>query len=74
MSNVSKYDSAFKSFQQRYKNEIGSIGKILGKGAFGEVRDIIYKNKAMAVKIMDKNNKDGIEGEKLATNLRNNNK
>ncbi len=39
MSNLSKYDSAFKAFQQRYKNEIGAIGKILGNGAFGEVRD-----------------------------------
>ena len=73
MSIVSKYDSAFKDFQQRYNKEIGSIGKILGKGAFSEVREIKYKNKAMAVKIMEKTEDDKLNGEKLATNLQNHN-
>ena len=73
MSNESKYDSAFKRLEQKYKNEIGSIGKIIGKGSFGEVRDIKYKNKMMAIKILEKDKKDKLQGEKLATNLRNHN-
>ena len=69
----SKYDLAFINFRQKYRNEIGSIGKVLGKGHFGEVRDIKYKNKAMAVKIMEKSEDDKLNGEILATNIRNHN-
>ncbi len=73
MANQSKYEQAFRGFYQRYPNEINSLGKILGKGTFGEVRDVKYKGKAMAVKIMEKNEDDKLQGEKLAINLRNNN-
>ena len=73
MSFESKYYSAFEDFQQKYKNEIGSIGKIIGKGAFGEVREIKYKNKSMAVKIMEKTEDIKLNGEKLAKNLNNHN-
>ena len=75
MANQSKYEQAFRGFYQRYPNEINSLGKILGKGAFGEVRDVKYKGKPMAVKIMEKSEDedDKLQGEKLAINLRNNN-
>jgi serine/threonine protein kinase len=71
MNTGSKFDYAFKAFKEKYKTEIAQIGKILGKGAFGEVRDVKYKNKAMAVKIMERDKEEKIEGEKLAINLRN---
>ncbi len=73
MANPSKYDQAFEGFKRRYPTEINYIGKVLGKGAFGEVRSVEYKGKAMAVKIMEKDNEDKLQGEKLATNLRNHN-
>ena len=73
MANPSKYDQAFEGFKRRYPTEINYIGKVLGKGAFGEVRDVKYKGKSMAVKIMEKDNEDKLQGEKLATNLRNHN-
>ena len=73
MSNRSEYDDAFNEFKLKYKNDISKIGEILGRGAFGEVRDIKYKKKLMAVKIMERKDEEGIKGEKLAINLRNNN-
>ena len=74
MANQSKYEQAFNGFYQRHSNEINPLGKkILGKGAFGEVRDVKYKGKAMAVKIMEKSEDDKLQGEKLAINLRNHN-
>ena len=71
MANESKYDQAFEGFQKKYSTEINYIGKVLGKDAFGEIRDVQYKGKEMAVKIMEKDNEDKLQGEKLATNLRN---
>ena len=73
MNASSKFDYPFKVFKEKYKNEISQIGKILGKGAFGEVRDVKYKNKSMAIKIIERNKGDKIEGEKLAINLRSHN-
>ena len=73
MNTGSKFDYAFKAFKEKYKTEIAQIGKILGKGAFGEVRDVKYKNKAMAIKIMERDKEEKIEGEKLAINLRSHN-
>ena len=45
------------------------VGKILGKGSFGEVREIVYKNKTMAGKIVMQENKEK-SGENLAYDLR----
>ena len=44
------YLDIFNSFQK--DNNFTSVGKLLGKGSFGEVREIVYKNKAMAGKIV----------------------
>lgn len=52
-----RYGKVFKIFKDKEKN-IEGIGKVLGKGAFGEVRDIKYKNKIMAAKLIEKENKD----------------
>ena len=57
----------FKKFQDG--NNFTNIGKVLGKGTFGEVRDITYKNKTMAGKII-KQGKNEIEGEYEAYDLR----
>ena len=46
-----------------------SVGKILGKGSFGEVREIIYKNKVMAGKIVMQDNRDK-SGEYIAYDLK----
>ena len=73
MSQSSKFNGAFNAFKQKYKNDIGEIGKILGTGSSGEIRSVIYKDKPMAVKIMEKAKKEKIEGEKLALNLGNQN-
>lgn len=68
-----KFDEVFNCFVSKYKNEVGGYGKLLGRGAFGEVRDIKYKNKQMAVKVIEKEKEEKIDGEKLAMNLRSNN-
>ena len=50
------------------------VGKLLGKGAFGEVRDIIYKNnRIMAGKLMKRESNEKTEEEKYAAELRNHN-
>ena len=55
--------------QFRKDGNFTSVGKILGKGSFGEVREIIYKNKTMAGKIvMQEKNKE--TGEYLAYDLK----
>ena len=72
MSGGRRYDDIFEALRQRYKNDITKIGKTLGKGAFGEVRDIKYKNRQMAIKIIERGKDEKIEGEKLAAlNLKN---
>lgn len=53
----SKYGDVFKYFKEQEGN-IQGIGKVLGKGAFGEVRDIKYKNKIMAAKLIEKESKE----------------
>ena len=46
------------------------IGKILGRGGFGEVRDVRYKNKVMAGKIVIKDNREILDEEKYGLELR----
>ena len=53
--NKGEYNEVFNYFQKIYSSEILKVGKILGKGAFGEVRDIIYKDKILAGKLIEKN-------------------
>ena len=62
-----RYDDIYKAFKSTYNREITNIGKILGKGAFGEVRDITFKNRVMAGKIIE-NEKPGQES--IAVDLR----
>ena len=49
------------------------VGKLLGRGAFGEVRDIFYKNKTMAGKLVKREGNEKTEEEKYAMELRNQN-
>ena len=49
------------------------VGKLLGRGAFGEVRDIFYKNKTMAGKLVKREGNEKTEEEKYAIELRNQN-
>ena len=67
-----KYDEVFKYFKETEPN-IQSIGKILGKGAFGEVRDIKYKGRMMAGKLIEKEDKELSEELSLSFDLRGNN-
>jgi serine/threonine protein kinase len=46
------------------------IGKVLGKGAFGEVRDVIIKGKTMAGKIIKKEKFEQTDEEKYSEELR----
>ena len=51
--NKSKFDNVFNEFKKSDKN-IEFIGKVLGEGGFGEVRDMKYKGKLCAGKITEK--------------------
>ena len=46
------------------------IGKVLGKGAFGEVRDVQFKGKTMAGKIIKKEKLEQTDEEKYSEELR----
>ena len=65
----SKFNDIFNDFFKK-ENDIHQIGKVLGKGAFGEVRDIRFKSKIMAGKIIEKEKNEKTEEEKLALDLR----
>ena len=65
----SKYEVIFNEFLKREEN-INKIGKVLGRGAFGEVRDIRIKNKIMAGKIVEKENNEKTNEEKMAIDLK----
>ena len=67
-----KYGDVFKFFKDNEQNNQG-IGKILGKGAFGEVRDIKYKSRVMAGKLIEKEDKEVSEELSLSVDLRGNN-
>ena len=56
---------------EKFKNgEITGIGKLLGRGAFGEVRDIIFKNKTAAGKLIKRESNEITEEEKFSQELR----
>ena len=69
---MSDYDEVFKSFKNE-DQRIQGIGKILGKGSFGEVRDIKYNNRIMAGKLIKKEDKEPSEELLLSVDLRGNN-
>ena len=50
--------------------EPAEIGKVLGKGAFGEVRDVRFKGKTMAGKIIKKEKVEQTDEEKYSEELR----
>ena len=50
--------------------EPAEIGKVLGKGAFGEVRDVQFKGKTMAGKIIKKEKLEQTDEEKYSEELR----
>ena len=68
--NENKFNEIFVAFKEQYPKEIVQIGKILGKGAFGEVRDVFYKGKTLAGKVVEKEENEKTEEEVLATELR----
>ena len=52
-------------------NDLTEVGRVIGKGTFGEVRDIRYKNKIMAGKLIKSNGQVGqSEEEKITLELR----
>ena len=58
---------------EKFKEEFDftEVGKILGRGAFGEVRDIKFRNKTMAGKLIKRENKNRqSEEEKKGVELR----
>ena len=65
----SKYEDIFNEFLKK-ENDINKIGKVLGRGSFGEVREIKVKNKTLAGKIVEKEKNEKNEGEPLALDLR----
>ena len=69
---MSNYDEVFKSFKNE-DQRIQGVGKILGKGTFGEVRDIKYNNRIMAGKLIEKEDKEPSEELLLSVDLRGNN-
>ena len=62
-----EYLEIFKSFLK--DKHFTSVGKLLGKGSFGEVRDIVVNNKTMAGKIVRIGNNEK-SGEYFAYELR----
>ena len=67
MSYRNNSSEIFESF--RNDGNFEQYGKVLGKGSFGEVREIIYKNKQMAGKIVRMKDYEKF-GEYFATDLK----
>ena len=69
MENIENYNEIFQYFQKNFSKEILQIGKILGKGAFGEVREIIYRNKTLAGKLIEKETNELSEEGRISKEL-----
>ena len=54
----------------RAEGHFKSVGKLLGEGSFGEVREIIFKNKVMAGKVVLQEKNDEKTGEYFAHELK----
>ena len=66
-----KNKEEIKTILEYFKNDdYTDFGKVLGTGAFGEVRDITYKNKPMAGKIIKEEKGGSNNEEKSYSNLR----
>ena len=66
-----KNKEEIKTILEYFKNDdFTEFGKVLGSGAFGEVRDITYKNKTMAGKIIKEEKGGSNDEEKSYSNLR----
>ena len=69
MSNKSNKENDSLEIFQKFLDQ-ADIGKVLGKGAFGEVRDVRYKGKTMAGKIIKKDVDEPTDEEKYSEELR----
>lgn len=67
-----RYNNIFEEFKKNNKDII-KIGKTLGRGAFGEVRDVTFKNKVMAGKVVEKDKDEKSQEEKFILELRGHN-
>ena len=64
LPNKSKYDNVFQEFK-KLEPEIKDFTRLLGKGAFGEVREARIGSKLFAAKLVEKEKSDNVEPEKL---------
>ena len=73
-SQNNNFNSIFELFTKNY-SQIEYFGKTLGKGAYGEVREVKLKNnvKIMAAKLVKKENDDILNDSEIAQDLRGNN-
>ena len=62
------FSDIFHKFRQ--EGHFQKVGKVLGKGSFGEVREVVFKNKIMAGKIVLQENKGEKTGEYFAHELK----
>ena len=60
LQNKKNYDKVFEQFKMLNK-EITNFYKVLGKGAFGEVREVGINGKLYAAKLVEKEKRDNIE-------------
>ena len=74
MKDSQDYNRIFEIFQKE-ENTIEYFGRSLGKGAYGEVREIKLKNsvKMMAAKLVKKERDDEMTEIKVAQEIRGNN-
>ena len=72
MSSSSRRNDNMLDIYEKFRQscDFSNVGKLLGKGAFGEVRDISYKNKTMAGKLIKRENDEKSEEEKYGVDLR----
>ena len=63
------YNKIFEEFKNK-EEDIEGFNRLLGRGAFGEVREVIIAGKTYAAKLVEKEKSDNLEPEKLrGTNI-----
>ena len=65
-----KYKEIFEEFKKEY-NKITNLGKFLGKGPNGEVKEVNYNGKALAGKIIEKKGNEEKQNKKIVRELSN---
>ena len=60
MSAKKNYDDIFKKFKE-LDEDIEDFRRTLGKGAFGEVREVIIGSKVYAAKLVEKEKSDNLD-------------